>query len=100
MYSYFVAELRVVGPHTPDEERMFNHADTTFKTVILSVLGDTIVDAYVPLQTGSELYVMEQFHDYRMVDGRSVVEQAHEIQTLTKFCLHDSLSWFKFNSEI
>jgi hypothetical protein len=55
------------------------------------VLGDTIVDAYVPLQSGkemwdalearygasdasSELYVMEQFHDYRMVDDRSVVE--------------------------
>ena len=32
----------------------------------------------------SELYVMEQFHDYRMVDDRSVVEQAHEIQTLAK----------------
>jgi predicted GNAT family N-acyltransferase len=65
------------------------------------VLGSTIVDAYVPLQTskemwdalearygvfdaGSELYVMEQFYDYRMIDGRSVVEQAHEIQTLTK----------------
>jgi hypothetical protein len=48
------------------------------------VLGDTIVDAYVPLQSGkemwdaleqrygvsdagSELYIMEQFHDYRMV---------------------------------
>jgi iron uptake system EfeUOB component EfeO/EfeM len=27
---------------------------------------------------------MEQFHDYRMVDDRSVVEQAHEIQTLVK----------------
>ena len=27
---------------------------------------------------------MEQFHDYRMVDDRSVVEQAHEIQTLAK----------------
>jgi hypothetical protein len=33
---------------------------------------------------GSELYVMEQFHDYRMVDDRSVVEQAHEIQALVK----------------
>ena len=32
----------------------------------------------------SELYVMEQFHDYRMVDDRSVVEQAHGIQTLAK----------------
>ena len=33
---------------------------------------------------GSELYVMEQFLDYRMVEDRSVVEQAHEIHTLTK----------------
>jgi hypothetical protein len=33
---------------------------------------------------GSELYVMEQFHDYRMVDDRSVVEQTHEIQILAK----------------
>jgi len=27
---------------------------------------------------------MEQFHDYMMVDDHSVVEQAHEIQTLAK----------------
>jgi hypothetical protein len=67
----------------------------------MSVLGDTIVNVYVPLQTGkemwdaleakygvsdagSELYVMEQFHDYRMVDDHSVVEQAHKIQLLAK----------------
>ena len=49
MHCYFVAEPRAVGPHTPDEERAFKHADTTFKAVILSVLGDSIVDAYVPL---------------------------------------------------
>jgi hypothetical protein len=95
----FVAEPRSVEPHTFDEERAFQHADMTFKAAILSVLGDSIVDAYVPLRTGkemwnaleakyevsdagSELYVMEQFHDYRMVDDRSVVEQASEIQTL------------------
>jgi hypothetical protein len=28
---------------------------------------------------------MERFHDYRMVDDRSVVEQAHEIQALVKY---------------
>ena len=65
------------------------------------MLGDSTIDAYVTLQTGkemwdaleakyrvsdagNELYVMEQFHDYRMVDDRSMVEQAHEIQTLAK----------------
>jgi hypothetical protein len=26
-----------------------------------------------------ELYVNEQYHEYRMVDDRSVVEQAHKI---------------------
>ena len=56
MYCYFVAEPRAVGPHPPDEERAFKHADTTFKAAILSVLGDTIVDAYVPLQTGKETW--------------------------------------------
>jgi len=55
MYCYFVAEPRAVGPHPPDEERAFKHADTTFKAAILSVLGDTIVDAYVRLQTGKEM---------------------------------------------
>jgi hypothetical protein len=43
MHCYFIAEPRAVGPHTPDEERVFKHADTTFHTAILSVLGDTIV---------------------------------------------------------
>ena len=28
---------------------------------------------------GAELYIMEQFYDYRMTEERSVVEQAHEI---------------------
>ena len=60
------------------------------------MLGDPTVDVYVTLQTckeiwdtleakygvsdaGSELYVMEQFQDYRMVYDRFVVDQAHEI---------------------
>ena len=47
MHCYFIAEPRTVGPHTPDEERAFKHADNTFKTAILRVLGDSIVDAYV-----------------------------------------------------
>ena len=33
---------------------------------------------------GSELYAMEQFLDYRMVEDHSVVEQAHKIHTLAK----------------
>ena len=33
---------------------------------------------------GREMYAMEQFHDYRMVENRPVLEQAHEIQCIVK----------------
>jgi hypothetical protein len=33
---------------------------------------------------GSELYIMEQLFDYKMVKNRPVVEQAHQIQALAK----------------
>jgi hypothetical protein len=56
MHCYFVAEPRSVGPHTPEEERAFQHADMRFKAAILSVLVDSIVDAYVPLQSGKEMW--------------------------------------------
>jgi hypothetical protein len=56
MHCYFVVEPRAVGPDTPDEERAFKHADITFKAAILSMLGDTIVDAYVPLQTSKGMW--------------------------------------------
>ena len=66
-----------------------------------SMLGDSIVDTYAMTTSGkemwdaleakygasnagSELYVMERFHDYRMVEDRSILEQAHDIQTLVK----------------
>ena len=34
--------------------------------------------------TVSYIYVMEQLYDYIMLDCRSVIEQAHNIQTLVK----------------
>jgi hypothetical protein len=47
-------------------------------------MGDTLEAKYGVSDAGSELYVMKQFHDYRMVDDRSVVEQTHEVQTPVK----------------
>ena len=47
-------------------------------------MWDALEAKYGVFDAGSELYVMEQFHDYRMVDDRSVVEQAREIQTPAK----------------
>ena len=97
MHCFFVVEPRPLGPHTAEDERRFIDANTTFKGAMISVLGESIVDTYVRMSTGkemwdaleakygasdatSELYVMEQFHDYRMVEDRSVVEQAHDIK--------------------
>ena len=68
---------------------------------VLSVIGDKLVDTYIHMgvaknlwdalevkfgatDAGSEMYAMEQFHDDRMVDNRSVLYQAHEIQCITK----------------
>jgi hypothetical protein len=47
-------------------------------------MWDALEARYGVSDAGSELYVMEQFHDYRMVEDRPVVEQAHEIQALVK----------------
>ena len=47
MHCYFVAEPRSGGLYTPEEERVFQDVDTTFKGAIISVLADSIVDAYV-----------------------------------------------------
>jgi hypothetical protein len=33
---------------------------------------------------GSELYIIEQLFDYKMVENHPVVEQAHEIQAPVK----------------
>ena len=84
-----------------EDEQAWGHAETMCKAALLSIINDSLVDAYIPLPTGravwealearyglsdagSELYIMEQFHDYKMVDNRPVVEQAHEIQGLVK----------------
>jgi len=42
------------------------------------------VEKFGVTNAGSELYLMEQLYDYKMVENRSVVEQAHEIQALAK----------------
>jgi hypothetical protein len=86
---------------TPEEEQAFMAADNLFRGAVISVLAENLVDFFLTatsgkelwdaLETkygvsnaGSELYVMEQFCDYKMIDDRSVVEQAHEIQSLVK----------------
>ena len=51
-------------------------------------MWDALEAQYGVSDVGSELYIMEQFLDYRMVEEHSVVEQAHEIHTLAKEQAH------------
>jgi predicted GNAT family N-acyltransferase len=78
------------------EEQAFTTADNLFRGVVISVLIENLVDFYLTTTSGkelwdaletkysvsdveSEMYVMEQFCDYKMIDDNSIVEQTHEI---------------------
>ncbi|XP_048551924.1 uncharacterized protein LOC125531639 isoform X2 [Triticum urartu] len=95
----------VTGVHSgmiaPEQEKAFKEATVVFLGAVLSVIGDKLVDAYLhvhiakdlweTLETkfgatdaGSEMYVIEQFHDYKMVENRPVLEQAHEMICIVK----------------
>ena len=51
-------------------------------------LWDALEAKFGVSDAGSELYLMEQLYDYKMVENCSVVEQAHEIQALAKELEH------------
>jgi hypothetical protein len=45
-------------------------------------LWDYLNATYGASDAGKELYIMESFHDYKMVANKLVVEQAHEVHRL------------------
>jgi hypothetical protein len=94
MNVFWVSGVIPDGTIEPEKDKVFREATTVFVGAILSVIGDKLVDAYLHMRVaknlwdaleakfgaidaGSELYAMEQFHDYRMVDNRPVLGQAH-----------------------
>jgi hypothetical protein len=98
---------------TPKEERMFDVVDNLFRGAVIGALANRYVDSYLTCTSakelcdaldekfgvsdaGSELYVMEQLFDYKMVENRPVVEQAHEIQALAKELKQLPPSWTDF----
>ena len=107
MGCYDATKGKPEGDLNPAQLEAFEKIDTLFKGALLSVLDDFIVDSYMLFDNGkdmwaaleakfgasdagSELYVMEQFYDYKMIDECSIVQQAHEIQSLAK-----ELEYFK-----
>jgi hypothetical protein len=77
----------------------FDKANVMAVGYILSMMSDNLCDVYMMHKSarelweaiehkysasdaGHELYIMEKYHDYKMADNCSVVEQAHEIQLI------------------
>jgi hypothetical protein len=90
-----------VGEHSLEERKKFTDAGNLFVGCVISVVYDHLVDVYMHItdakelwdtlvakydvtDAGSELYTMESFHDFRIVNNHSIVEQAHEIHVLIK----------------
>jgi hypothetical protein len=47
-------------------------------------MWDTLNTEYGGSNADIELYIIEQYHNYQMVDEKSVVTHAHEIQCMVK----------------
>jgi hypothetical protein len=47
-------------------------------------MWDTLNTEYGGSDADIELYIIEQYHNYQMVDEKSVVTHAHEIQCMVK----------------
>jgi hypothetical protein len=47
-------------------------------------LWDALNNNYDGSNAGTELYIIEQYHNYKMVDEKCVVEHAHEIHCMVK----------------
>jgi hypothetical protein len=45
-------------------------------------MWDTLNTKYGCLDASTELYIIEQYNDYQMVDEKSVVSHAHVIQCM------------------
>jgi hypothetical protein len=58
--------------------------DTYLRYKTTKEMWDTLNIEYGGSDAGTELYIIEQYHDYQMVDGKSVVTQAYEIQCMMK----------------
>ena len=87
---YSATNARSEGEISAAEQEKFKEVDAMFKAALFRILGDNIVDPYMTFEhgkdawealeakfgvsdAGTELYVMEQYYDYKMTDERSVV---------------------------
>jgi hypothetical protein len=101
MNVLWVSKRKPKGELSSKKETEYMEANTIFCGAVVGVLAETLQDMYLHYKTtkvmwdtlntesggsdaGTELYIIEQYHDYQVVDGKSVVTQAHEIQCMVK----------------
>jgi hypothetical protein len=94
-----MASLRVNSLLSKEKE--YEEVNTLFVSAVIGALADHLQDVYpcnkigkelwdawnnnyVDSDASIELYIVEQYHDYKMVDRKGVVEQAHKIQSMVK----------------
>jgi hypothetical protein len=101
MNVFCVSEAKPEGELSPEKEKEYSEANIIFCGAVVELLAETLQDTYLRYKTtkemwdtlnteyggsdaGTELYIIEKYHDYQMVDGKSVATQAHEIECMVK----------------
>jgi hypothetical protein len=90
MNVFWVSEGKPEGQLSPEKEKEYSEANTIFCGAVIGVLVKTLKDTYPRYKTAkeirdtlntkyggsdadTELCIIEQYHDYQMVDEKSVV---------------------------
>jgi hypothetical protein len=93
---FWVSMGKLEGELTPEKEKAYSEANTIFFGAVVGVLAESLQDMYLRYKTckemwdtlnteyrgsyaGIERYIIEQYHDYQIVDEKSVVTQTLEI---------------------
>jgi hypothetical protein len=96
MGVFWISNGKPEGQLTDEHEKDYEEANTLFVGVVIGALAGHLQDVYLHNKTGkelwdalnnnyggsdagTELYIIEQYHDYKMVDEKGMVEQALEI---------------------
>src|SRR6266540_4879406 len=97
----WITDGKPQGTISDEDQKKLEEANCALRGCILSVLAERLCDVYLHItdekelwdalntkfgatDAGSELYIIESFHDYKMVNNQFVVEQAHEIQCIAR----------------
>jgi hypothetical protein len=90
MNMFSVSEGKPEGELTLEKEKEYSKANIVFWGVLVGVLVETLQDMFIRYKiakeiwdtlnteyggsdVGTELYIIEQYYDYQIVDGKSLV---------------------------